>query len=592
MKALVIFFFSMNFTDFPLEIMIIIIHKLDTPSIYSMYYTCRCIRNVVTMQGVVKTCCFSRNTLASVNTFKTNFFTNIASQLQELNMCGAPDVRKTLLISGMSKLKNLLTLDISYTSLSLNDFISIYKVCPTIVDITLNFMIKKNGIAKLSDDAITECQKAFKNCKNIHFVGSATNLLYGKLSLLLLQDADLHTLKYSIAESDRLHTVYVSEKASYAPMAKFKQFFLYFLDWTTVYAFFGSFFMLPVLSGIDLQTVEVITIIRKNLKNCNIHSTPIFEKYFLDTFNVETEKVFISQYDDAVMGNAVIMIWDKESHTFDEDFFCQLTKTLRAYFPWDCAQSGEAPVPKSYDWFYLTPTVPDRKLEKRLNAKNKRKAPPDVALDYDKLFESKECVQLSILCDDFIINPITLSAESNYLGKLTFLSITGSVRYTSEFFKVLFKCCVNLATLNVDAPAISPCSLPISNYVHHSQSLKNLRLIDRRIDFKLLFTALAKCKTLENVYLVEDSSAENTDIGNPDIIIEACPNLYNLHIQAHMSDSARLKKENFMKKSKLKHNKYHLNLVLHVKAEDNKKFYSYDQYISVFNLNPIKQIHF
>lgn len=580
----------MKFTELPLEIKIIIIQKLDTPSICNMYYTCRHLRNVVTMQGVVKKCCFSTNTLAAVNTFRTKFFIDIASQLQELNLSGSPDVRKTILISGMSKLKNLHTLNISYTSLSINDFLAIYRVCPTIVDITLNFMIKRTGIAKLSDEAILECQNAFKNCKNIHLVGSATNLLYGKLSLLLLQEANLDTLKFSIAESDRLHTVYVPQKAGQAPMVIFKQFFLYFLDWTTVYAFFGSFFMLPVLAMVDLETIEVIIIIRQNLKKYNIHSTPLFNKYFQDTFNVETEKVYISEYSDAIIGNAAILIWDKESQTFDEDFFRQLTKKLKPFFPWECCQNGDVPVPKNYDWFYITPTVPDAKLEKtyRGHGMSKRKAPPDVALHYDNLFESKEKLQLSIICDEYIMNPVTLTPQSNYLEKLTFLSLTGSVRYTPDFFKVLFRCCLNLVTLNVEAPAISPCYQPISNHIHHSVALKNLRLLDRRIDFKLLFLSLSKCPSLESVYLIEDSSAEDTNIANPEILIEACPNLYNLHIQAHMTDAACARKEKVMKKAKKKYNKLFLNLTLHVRADINRKFYSYDPYISAFNLNPIK----
>lgn len=581
----------MELLRLPEEILIMIVHKLDTKSISNLYETCSVFKNIICMQGVVKDCQFSMNTLATVKTFKLRFFLDIASHVQELNLCGVPDLRKSYLIPALKKMKSLITLDISFTQLNLLDFIDVYKACPTIINVSLNFMISKSGLSKLSDESIRQCQNMFKNMSNIHLVGSVTNLLYSKVVLLLLQDAKLDTLKYTIAESDRMHTIYMPQQAELAEMIKFKKFYLCFLDWTTIYAFFGSFFMLPVLSIIDIDSVETIIIIKQNFKQFCIHASPLFQTYFQETFDVDTDKIYITEYKDVIIGNAVMMIWKKEDHNFDATFFNNLTKTLKQFFPCDCTPFTESSVPDKYNWFFLTPLVPDNRLEKPYEAtKRKRVAPPPVTLDYDELFKTKDQLQLSLLFDEFIINPVTLSSKCEYLSKLTYLSITGSIKFTSEFYNILFKSCINLVTLNIEAPSISPCVTLICKAVHQSKTLKNFRLADRAINFDLLYRSLAKCPTLENICLVEESSAETVELGDPTVLFDACPNLYSLFIEAPLAEATKNRKIQAWNGAKLRYNVSHLHIMVHAKSDISKIFYSYDPFISVFNLNPIKQI--
>lgn len=586
----------MGLTDLPQEILIMIVQRLDTKSIYNLFDTCTLLKNIISLTGVVKEYHMSMNTLASVTSLKTDFFKVIAPNLVELNLCGVPDVRKTYLMPAMKKMKNLQILDVSFTNLNLTDFLDIYGLCPTIINVSLNFMINKSGLSKMSDDSIVECQEMFKNFQHVHFVGSATNLLYSRLPFLLLQDANLDSLKYTIAESDRLHTIYVPEKAEASDMVKFKQFFLCFLDWTTIYAFFGSFFMLPVLSMLDLNTIEAIIIIKQNFKQYCIYATPIFQNFFQENFDVAADKIYITEYKDAIIGNAAIMIWDKASNEFDDYFFVKLNKILKPFFPCDCQLYSQESVPERYDWFFITPEPADRAENNcerpplPTEFRRKRTAPSLNVLNYDQLFKNKRKVQLSLIFDEYLRNPIALPTNCDYLEKLTFLSMSGPVRMKADFFTVLFKSCVNLVTLNIEAPSIYPCAAPISRTIHLSPGLKNLRLLDKGIDFRSLFPSLAKCKTLENVHVQDVTIGEIGDIGEPSILIEECPNLYSLYIQAPLSESTRIRKTQILHNAKMSCNKHHLNLVLHVKSDTHRIFYSYDPFLGIFNLHPIKHI--
>lgn len=553
------------------------------------------MKSIVSMSGVVKECHMSMNTLATVRSFRTDFFKAIAPHLLELNLCAVPDLRKSYLIPAMKKLKSLQALDISFTNLNLMDFLEIYEVCPTITSASLNFMVNRSGLSKISEDSILQCQEIFKNFRSIHFVGSATNLLYSKLPFLLLREASLDSLKYTIAESDRLHTIYVPEQAERTSMVKFKRFFLCFLDWTTIYAFFGSFFMLPVLSMLDLNTIEAIIIIKQDFKQFCIYTTPTFQTYFQENFDVDADRIYITEYKDAIIGNAAIMIWNKESYDFNDSFFTKLTKLLKPFFPCDCQLYAGSSVPDRYDWFYMTPEPADKadnnceKPPPPYELRRRRTAPPMNVLNFDELFKTKDRVQVSLIFDEFVRNPISLPTYCNYLQKLTFLSITGAVRLSADFFSVLFKNSVNLVTVNIESPSVFPCSLAVSRSIHLSPGLKNLRLTDKMMDFELLFSSLAKCKTLENVHVLELTLGDSVDIGNPSVIIEECPNLYNLYIQAPMTESIRIRKTQILNNAKMSRNKHHLNLVLHVKSDTNRIFYSYDPFLSVYNLNPIKQ---
>ncbi|XP_032528522.2 uncharacterized protein LOC116778594 [Danaus plexippus] len=570
----------MSFVDLPEEIIIIIIKHLDMMSLNNLYTACDRVRDIISMYGIIKTCNMSLNIMATVQTLKLDFFKNISKQLQELNMSGIVDLSKNLLLPAMSRLKHLNVLNVSYTNINVLDIIDIYELCPTIKNISVNFVFGKSMQIRLLKKQLLQCQDVFKNFECVHFVGNLTNLIYSQLGPFILQKARLKTLKYSITECEM--TPYENEECE--DMINFDYFAVYLLYSRNSNVYYGFMQEMYLFNMLDFSKYEVIIIVRPNLQLFAVYASVIFTDFLNDNFHVRAET--LTDFSISLSGNVCVMLWNKSSTTFDDKFFTQLLNKLKQLFPCNFT-TGKMPLASKNDWYYTTPkelTVPQQYELCDTGFKKKRLALSNLVLNYDEEFADKNELQLSLQFDGQMKSAVTLSVNSTYLRKLTYLSLNGTVRYSTEFFNILFRCCENLVTLVVEAPSLCSCLSSISRSLPLNRNIKNLRLVDRRIDFKTLFSSMSQCKTLENVNIC-DMSSDTFDLSDPLTMFKKCENLYCLYVYGPVSTTNRTKKMQILKRAKLKCQKLHLNVNVFINTQ-----MAYDPYIDVFNLNPIKPI--
>lgn len=578
-------------TDLPEEVIIMIIKKLDLSSIHNLYNACKHTRRIIQLPGVVKSFNMSLNTMATVHSLKLNFFKDLVYHLQELNMCGVPDLKKSSFQLVIKNLKCLKTLDVSYTNINIIDFVELYPLCPTIKNISVNFVFGKLGLTQISSKTIIQCQNVFENLINVHFVGSLSNLMYSALSFSLLHKAKLNALKFSVAECDYVCTTTINKNLLNSDCKpNFNYFNICLLNWKEHNVYYQNISLLPTLSKLNLDIYEFIIISMMNIDKFTVYTSPLFTDFFHSTFGINVEST--SNFHKPLFGNVAVMVWNKETNKFNSVFYDKLFNEIKHYFPKYCVSGTCAPL--KYDWFYIVPQ--NENLEVNVVQKyepefrKRRLGAPSLLLNYDNVFKNMQQVKLSFIFHDHIRSTITIQTDWDYLKKLTFLSLTGSVRYNLDFFNILFRCCCNLITLNVEAPSVFPCASPISRALPFSRCLKNIRLVDRRIDFKVLFLSLSRCLTLENIYVTEDSESEPCDLSDPSVVIEKCDKLYNIYIETPMSEHARTKKLQIINKTKERWKRYALNISLHAKTINNKFRYCYDPFIGIFKLNPIKPI--
>lgn len=586
----------MELLDLPEEILIMIVKKLDLLAVKNMYDTCLRLQSVVCMHGVVKKCHMSKNGAATVTMLMTPFFRDISSSVTDLSLCGVPDLFKTKVLSALRRLRQLNTLDITYTNLHLLDFIEIHEACPTIKNIHINFAFGQPGQVTIPHSVVRQCIAVLKQMEDVHFVGSISNLLYSKLVLHLLEKAKLNTLKLSVSELDGVCTVIAEPKHRAAPVDIFdipelNRFTIYIANWrsTSTYECITRF---PVLSVVEYDKFEFFVIYMINPAAYAVYATPIFKDFFDDNFGVKVESV--KDYSRNLIGNVAIMLWNKKTTTFDEPFFQELYKHVKQYFPVYYNPKREMPSLKNKDWVYTVPADPNELVRPEIayaytyQIKRRRIALPAFTLKYDELFEPVEEAQLSFIFNTHITKSLALSNDSVYLRKLTFISLTGQVSYTNEFFKILFFTCEKLITLNIEAPLTSPCSKNICNSIGLAKTLKNIRLLDKRIDFQTLFSSLSLCRTLENIHILDHRQWEHCDIPDPDALVQRCKKLYCVFVEAPLSEAAQTRLLKSFKKAKLKYDNHSIKVVVNQTSSPNVFKYNYHPFIEVFQLNPIK----
>lgn len=572
--------------DLPEDIIFIIVKLLDLKSIINLYEASVYLGKILSLPGVVREWPMSLNSMATVQSLKLNFFKDIACHLQEINMCGVIDVCKTTVMPALRRLKNLKTLDVSYTDIDLLDFFDMYDACPTIKNVCINFSFRNAG-HKLAQSLILKGQNVFEKMENVHFVGTTFNLLYVDIAKYILQKANLNKLKYTIihkADYGRIEC-----EGHYKGTVKFKQLFIYFMN---VDGNYGNFRNIPVFSNFNLANFEFIIIYNRVviLEEIEVYVTPIFTDFFQNMFRITAKS--LSAFNNNLTGNMGILMFNKESNRFDNKFFASLYKRLKNCFPVYFQSESHTPVSDYFNWFYTYPTmslsVNNNKIASNIQFKKKRVANPSLILDYDAIFKNKTRFKLSISFTDNLGHPVALSPSCDFLSKITFLSLSGNVRYSVEFFNVLFRCCSNLETLDIVAPSISPCVSPVSRSVALSKTLKNLRLIDKRFDFNTFFQSLSQCKTLENIHVL-DRSSENTNLADPRMLFKNCDNLYCVCIKACMSNETKRKMNRIFSNAKSSLKKYQLDIRLCqiYMSPEHDQFY-YDQYMDVFNVYPIK----
>lgn len=541
------------------------------------------MRQVIGQFGNVKKCNLSMSTLATSHSLKVDFFKDIFRNIQELNMCGIADLNKKILLSSMSKMKYLNVLNISYTNINILDFIEIYQICPSIKDITINFTFTNNSQIKIPKKALLQCQEVFKNLDNVHFCGNVSNLLYSNLPLFILSRAKLKTLQYTVTNNEMV--VYEDDTEENILILQFDEFSLHFSDGLHPSRYICYLREMYFFTTLNIEEYEIVIIFTAEALKSIIYTTPTFKKFFEDHFGLNA--ICITDFGVSVTGNACIMLWNKRVTKFDQNFFHSLLKKLKGLIPLTFKSSLDVPLPSNYDWYCTIPTQNNELSSSFVNDlgfKRQRSVHPNYILNYDKHFRDKQQVQLILYFNGEIKSGVTLSTSCEYLRKLTYLNLSGVVRYSADFFNILFRTCNQLITLNVEVPPICSCFASISRSIPLSQSLKNIRLVDRRIDFELMFSSMSQCKTLENVNIC-DMSSETLNLADPFIMFQKCNNLYCLYVYGSVTDTIRSKKLKILKSAKAKCQKTHLR----VNVLSNKDF-RLDPFVAafVFMLNPIR----
>ncbi|CAH0592499.1 unnamed protein product [Chrysodeixis includens] len=589
----------MELLDLPEEILIMIVRKLDLITLMNVYETCTRLRNIVCVQNIIQHGHLSMNRTATVNTIMSLFFRSISSHLSTLNLSGVPDLFKTKLFAALRRLRRLKTLDITYTNLHMLDFVEIHEICPTIKNISINFAFGLPGQVTLPESAINQCQDVFEHMDNVHFVGSISNLLYSKLVLYVLQKAKLDTLKFSVAELDGVFTVITEYKNRFHlaipldiyDIPELNRFTVYILNWKST-STYESVYRFPVLSAIEYHKYEFFIVYMINPIAYAVYATPVFKEFFEDNFGVTPTSV--TDENRHLVGNVAIMLWNKETTTFNESFFQKLYKDLKQYFPKQYStRSADMFTVQNNDWVCIVPEDARAAKEARegivyQDFKRRRIARPALKLDYNDAFETVDEVELSLIFNTHIARAVTLSYNGSYLRKLTFLNLCGQVTYHSEFFKVLFYTCKKLVTLSLEAPLTSPCSANIIKSIHMCKTIKNFRILDKRIDFTSLFAAFSQCNNLENVHVLDHRQWEHCEIPDPDAFVKACPNLYCVFVEAPLSEAAQTRLLKAFKKAKVKYDRHFIKIVVNQTSSPNVFQYNYNPFLDVFRLSAIK----
>ncbi|KAJ0171295.1 hypothetical protein K1T71_012845 [Dendrolimus kikuchii] len=563
----------------------IITQFLDIKSIATLYNT----GNMQLRQLIVtyiRKCSISRSNVATIKFLETNFYKDISGHIQELDMAMIPNFEMEKFKAAVMNLRKVKFLNLSYTNITLADIATTIDPSihwPELKDIYVNFGNYSSTRYTDSDipNILTMTQNFVQQLENIHLMTTLDELLYPKILFTVLEKAKLNSLQLTTPGIFN-HTRYKEHKLL-SPVPVFKQLHLRLLNWRHTKARFPSLKKFPILAMLDLKEYEFIIIFSPSLNSHTVFVSSIFVNFFAEHFDLNV--CCISELDDVfnkdtvIPGNVAVMLWKKDANKFKDKFFRHLLRGIKEYFPY-CPKGNETRLPNRYDWFVLTPMITDSKGTSENDCKEA------FVLDYDTLFENKQQIQISFDLSDLAEIPVTLNSDSSYLSKLTYLSLCGLVRYNSDFFDILFRCCTLLNKLNVEAPERDPCWLALCKSLPLCSTLKNFRLVDRNIDMQSMYSALVQCRAIENIFIVENSlSLPHYDL---DILYQQCPNLYNLLLQE------RTRNGNFNVKYEPEFSMCKSSGLVNVVRSScpimGLELFSYDPYISVFKLNPVTDI--
>lgn len=579
-----------HITDLPEEVIIMIARRTDFYSLRNMYNSCKLFRNILSMHGVVRQCQMTANLVATVNTLKSNFFKAISNHLVVLNMRGVHDLTKTKVLPTFKKLKHLKVLDISYTNLNIPDLMAIHSACPTLIDITIDYKFGP-GSVEVTENTMQQWQSLFEHFKNVHFVCSLDDLLSNILTFHILKKSKLNMLQFSVINENNPHTTLVTPTLSECQPPNCSHFAVYLMvNWKK-----GRFEETPdhftLVSKMLYEKYEfcVIYTLKWRGRMLFFYATPLFKEFFSKQFNINIQST--QDYEAEDKGNIALLAWNKETTRFDDIFFQKLYTRLKQYIPFYCNTLTDVICPKTYDWIFLKPTLSDLPVNSDTPPPEKKRLTSvyNVEFDYDNLLQDKDKVQLSIIYSpDFIISA-SLPPNGQYFRKITFLSLYGAMKYNTDFFLNLFEQCINLVTLSVELPSITSgrYAYDILNGMKRSQSLKNLRLVDKGMDFKHYFNSFSKCKTLENIILIDPKQWDHSNIADPSLFIESCTKLYSFYIEAPFSETASTKQLQLFNQVKIKFKRHHLRVAIN-RLSEKTSLYGYDPFVEVFKLNTIK----
>lgn len=590
----------------PEEILVLIVKKLDLQSQVNLYETCSCLRKILTQFGVVKECSVSPGPLASLNVFKIDFLKSVMAHLRVLNLCAVRGLTRSALLPALKKLRYLVTLDVSYTKIVIPDLVDINKLCPTVKDISISFLFGKHKMGvRVYPNVLAQCQGVFQQFENVEFIGVKGNLMQSLLPLYLLSKASLNNVKFTVIKSN--HVVYQSEQCD--TLFKFNHLQLLLLPWNQISSIPQPWelynILLPML---DMKDIEyIVLIMHEGLGVQHVYTSNQLKKFVEERHILKDMPLYsnepidnLNRLDDIdISKNVIYMIWNKSTTIFDETFFSKLWRRIQFILPSHTATScipEMQPAPKDTDWYFIGVEYNDSApLDNENNeplSKKKRVGVTNHLLDFDDHLKEINKLKLNLY---FLLSPtVCLDSSSNYLRKLTYVSLMGRVQFSKDFFKVLFECCEVLETLNVEI-VLMPIAKSVSNSIFLSSSLKNFRLAEK-IDgdnINILLRSLGGCKSIENVHIFNKSCTSYTVLNDFSFLVEKCKSLYSLYVRHVMSESIRNNIFKLLNNARTKLGKSYLNLELYSSPPGRIYVYlgdSYDPYIDVFKLNPIKRI--
>lgn len=577
----------MSLINLPEEIIRIIIKYLDIKSIKSLYETCRYLRGLISMSGCVRKCKISKSTLATAEFLKTNLFKHISPYIQDLDLSTVPNLCKTSFLAAVKNLRALRTLNVSYTSLKLEHLVDLLVTCPELKNICANFDFAE----ETTDQSLLRIQNFMGRLENVHFVCPVGCILFSTLPFIVLEKAKLKSLKFTLLPI-RDNILHPESDDIPHKVPDFQELNIYYLGLWNTEAQYLRLNDLPIIKLLDINLFEFIVMCFPRYNMAKLYISDLFQNFFSKYSNLNVS--YINNLNSCNQsGNSTIKLWKKCATKFDDVFFYNLSNNIKQMLAFRI-QEDELTLPNIYDRFIVEPNIMEEFNEdatNELKIKKRRIGVKEKVLDYDQLFSTKEEIQL---CFEFnyATCPITLPPNSNYLSKITYLSLCGSFKVSSNFFSILFRCCVNMKTLELKIHFISNCLFLICKSLPLSNSLRNFRLVTKRIKFNDILSALSHCKAIENISINEISVFDELEVKeniDPSLLFKNCDNLYSLHLdfptsQTHYKDHLRP----MFTKALAKYNKRFLNLVLCPSLRRNERnFYNYNLFLEEFRLNKI-----
>lgn len=515
----------MNFLDLPIEVGILILNYLDTKSKINAYNSCNGIRAFFAPCHVKKLV-LSRSVIATVRTFYQEIFVDLGVHIKELDLSGVPDVTAKTLKPHIKNFIHLRTLDITFTDIYLPDLI---QICPqNLKNISANFF--KSPWKSKRNKIWDKCKELFKSKQflNIHFV--VFEFHDSDTPLMFLEGVPM-TQDLQVTIADNYKDFWDIEDEAFA-LNNLDRYTINFSKLTYVFrdcrVTHKTSKYLQGVANLDFERVEYIYIMY--LEKIVVFVSPVFKSVF--SVNCSDLRVEVSPYlplDFMLDGNIIFKAWNKSTTKFDGHFMKKLLLELQDYFPSYICMHGRVKMKITNapsNWYCI-----------------------DACEGFEKLIEDlPEKVTLTDFCrkDGALIRcnrPIRLTTNSKTLSNLTFLRLS-NICIRDDFFNILFSQCSRLETLDIYVEkrgrlgVFRGYTTSLSKSIHIAKRLKNIKMTSEDIEYEILFDALSRCATLENVHICEYERAlgdHEVDINSTVLLIEKCCNLYSLFIEADMS---------------------------------------------------------
>lgn len=515
----------MNLIDLPIELVTIILSYLDTKSKINIY-NCSSEMKKFFAPCLMKRVSISRSVIGKLETLKQSIFFDLGTFIQELNLSSVPDLQAGNLKVHLKHMKNLRHLDITFTDIFLSEFVDI--LCPeNLESLSVNFFknprnARLNDIWDIARDLFRE-----KQFTKVHFV--VFDFLESDIPMSFLNGIPIiEDLKITVADNYKDVWEIDDEDSSITKddvEINFSKLNYVFRDCRVTHK---TSKVLRGVANLDYNRLEYIFIMY--LERIVIYVSPIFQSTFMvHCSDLQVDVSYFLPQNFMLDGNIIFKAWNKDATSFDDKFFKDLSQELRHYFPtYVCMHKliRMQVTPSPNQWFCIDNCD---------------------GFEY-VLTDLPENVTLTDFCRrDGVIKrskrPITLKPEASTLQNLTFLRLS-NIYLQHDFFTILFSSAKRLATLDLYMEKQARLRKFrgniqwLSNAIHLTTSLKNIKLTSEDIAYETIFEVLSRCPTLENVHICEyERSLGHNEISTINIVlmIEKCINLYSLFIEADLS---------------------------------------------------------